>query len=276
MIAFALAFAYATKARTTELVSPWEMELIEPYGDCAQLCGNWTALYLSDTYCKGVDMVTRDTLRFCPDKEEVEAWTFDDEQMYEAMYYRADELLMPELKIFERMTLERTMKLSVHPWQKFQLKEVQALVERRRKQGSATGNKCAGQALGLKRDKSQYMRAERPEKVAVEFQEVDGETVISYFEMRYPTGRMRGGTKDLATASKKKLPECTTIVFLKIGNDYINAIKFLSHGKESKFLGDDINYSVIIVAPQGKCLGDMKMRSEEFVHRICFKFNVDE
>jgi len=197
MIAFALAFAYATKARTTELVSPWEMELIEPYGDCAQLCGNWSALYLSDTYCKGVDMVTRDTLLFCPDEEEVEAWTFDDEQMYEAMYNRKDELRMSELKIFERMTLERTMKLSVHPWQKLQLKEVKALVERRRKQGSSTRRKCAGysNAPGLKRQRNRHIVGDRPEKVAVEFQEINGETIISYFEMKYPSGKMRGGTK---------------------------------------------------------------------------------
>jgi len=275
MIALAWAFAYATSARTTEWVSPWEMELIKPSDDCAQLCGNWSALYLADTGCKGADMVAPDTVRFCPNTEEVEAWTFDDESIYEDMYHNAEE---SELKIFERLTLERMMKLSVHPWQTFQFKDIHAQIERRRKQGSAKKKTCIGEAPNLGRKRTKHKGQLRPQKVAVQFQNVDGQRVMSQVTINYPYNKLRGGEKrPYARTKSVKLPGCTTVVYGKSGNGYLNAIQFLSQGKESKLLGDDINDSRIIVAPQGTCLGNMLIRSStEFVHRLCFFFNGNE
>jgi len=276
MIAFSWAFAHAVNARTTEWVSPWDVQLIEPSEDCAQLCGNWSALYLSDTGCKGDDMVARNSLRFCPDKDEVEAWTVDNEEIYVTMYHRADELLTPELEIFERLAFERMMKLSVHPWQKFQYKDVHALVERRRKQGSSKFFRCIGNRPRIG-TKNRHYGGARPLKVGLELQEVDGETIISRFEAKYQVGNINGGDEnDLAKSKKKKLPACTTVVFGKTDSKYVNAINFLTQGRETRLMGEDINESIIIVAPRGKCLGDMRMRSDEFVNRLCFKFNADE
>jgi len=252
------------------------MELIEPYGHCEQVCGNLSALYLSETGCKGNDIVeTGEVLRFCPDKEAIEAWTVDNEEAYVAMYHRGDKLLMPERKIFERMDVERTMKISVHPWQKFEFKEVSSLLERRRKQASSTTMRCAGN-LPRVGDKKRHYDGDKPTKVGVEFQMNNGENVLSYFEMKYPSGTMRGGTSGVSTLTKKGLDDCITVVFVKSDDEYINGLNFLSQGKETRLLGSDINDSDVLVAPSGKCLGDMRMRVGDFVNRICFRFNGEE
>jgi len=248
------------------------MKLIEVDDGCTQSCGNWTALYHSGNGCKGGDMAaTGEMLRFCPNRESVDVWTVENEEDYAAMYLLRDELLLPERKIFERMTLERTLKLSVHPWQKFRIREVRQLLEKRRIQGRSTTMRCVGPKTG---GRSKHYSAERPEKVSLQFQLNNGESVISHMEMKYPNGLVVGGNlDDEATRSKRKLPDCVTVVFVKSDEEHINAINFLSQGKETGLLGDDINESFVFVAPSGYCLGDMRMRYDEFVNRICFRFN---
>jgi len=200
----------------------------------------------------------------------------DDEENFVAMYHRADELLKSETEIFQHMVFERIMKLSVHPWQKFQFKEVRTLIERRRKQGSAKGVRCMGGARKIG-DISRRYKDGSPSKVSLLFQDKNGESFISYLEMKYTTGKLKGGTPDVGTSIKKKLPTCTTVVFGKTDNQqHINALQFLSQGKNTPFMGDDVNDSLIFVAPRGKCLGDIRMRYEDFVNRICFRFNEDE
>jgi len=275
MIALVLAFAYTTEARTNQWVSPWEMELIEPYGDCTQLCGNWSALFLSNGGCTSDSKVTGDTLRFCPDKEAVEAWTVDNEENYVAMHQRADELLMSERQILELMVLERTMKLSVHPWQQFQFQKVVSLVERRRKQASSSTMRCVGKAPLIGKMTKNF-GDERPQKVILEFELNNGEKVISHFQMKYASNTIRGGTAAGNAKTRKKLPDCVTVVFTKSTDQHINALNFLSQGKETRLQGDDINDSTVLVAPSGKCLGDIRMRYDEFVNRLCFRFNSDE
>lgn len=262
-------------ARTAEWVSPWELELVESYDSCTQLCANWSALYLSDTGCKGGDMVKDDTPKFCPDMEQVEAWTVHDEEAYVSLYHRAGDMLTSELEIFERLTLERLMKLSVHPWQKFQFKEIRSLIERRRKQASATTMRCIGSGPKIG-DVAKRFDEGAPEKVNILFQDKDGEDIISYFEMTYEGGKLKGGTSGVGSGKRSPLPDCTTVVFGKTDNRYVNALNFISQGKETRLIGDDINESIILVAPKGKCLGDIRMRSDEFVNRLCFRFNVDE
>jgi len=275
MLALAWAVAHTAIARTTEWVSPWDLELVQLYDDCAELCGNWTALYHSDTGCKGDDMVTEDTPKFCPDMEQVEAWTVDDEATYVALHHRADDMLDSELDIFERMSFERMMKLSVHPWQKFQVEKVRSLMERRRKQASATSMRCMGMGPNIGK-RTKLFNEGNPKKVSLQFQEENGEKIISYFELKTSSGKMKGGTPDVGTSKKKKLPDCTTVVLGREDGEHINALNFISQGKETRLMGDDINDSVVLVAPRGKCLGDMRMRYDEFVNRLCFKFNIDE
>lgn len=220
-------------------------------------------------------MVTEDTPKFCPDMEQVEAWTVDDEESYVALHHRADDMLTSELEIFERMSFERMMKLSVHPWQKFQVEKVRSLMERRRKQASATSMRCMGMGPNIGK-RTKLFNEGNPKKVSLQFQEENGEKIISYFELKTSSGKMKGGTPDVGTSKKKKLPDCTTVVLGREDGEHINALNFISQGKETRLMGDDINDSVVLVAPRGKCLGDMRMRYDEFVNRLCFKFNIDE
>merc|ERR1711922_79720 len=148
-------------------------------------------------------------------------------------------------------SFERMMKLSVHPWQKFQVEKVRSLMERRRKQASAKSMRCMGMGPSIGKRTKLYNEG-NPKKVSLQFQEENGEKIISYFELKTSSGNMKGGTPDVGTSKKKKLPDCTTVVL----------------GRED---GEHINDSVVLVAPRGKCLGDMRMRYDEFVNRLCFR-----
>jgi len=277
--AFVWVLAYASKgtARTTQLVAPWEMKLIEADNNCPKLCGNWSALYLFNDECvdgemvldtDGVKIVVAGDASFCPDKNAVVAWTVDEEQVYEAAYMLSEGLMNSERKIFELMTLERKMRLSVHPWQKVETQEIHNLLARRM-QARDGKFKCIGERTN-ERVKHKFGTA--PEKVTIQYG-----TWINHIEMKFPVETMVGGdeTDDGAIISKK-LPECVAIALVNKDGDYLTGLQFFGHGKETKFLGEDSGDSFVIVAPQGKCLGDMRLRYGDYLNRICFKFNVDE
>jgi len=272
MMLSAFIWAFADGSKPTPWVSPWEMKLIEVDDGCTQSCGNWSALYLSDSGCKGGGKAARgEKLRFCPNIESVDVWTVENEEDYEAMYLLRDELLHPERKIFNRKTLERKLKLSVHPWQKFRVRDVRQLLEKRRIQGRSTTMRCVGPQSG---GRSKHYSADRPIKFSLQFQVNNGERVISHIDMKYPTGLVVGGDlDDGVTTTKRKLPDCVTVVFVKSDKEHINGINFLSQGRETGLVGDDINESFVFVAPSGYCLGDMRIRYDEFINRICFRFN---
>lgn len=271
-----------TASQTLDL--PWEMSLINVDGDCPQLCGNWSALFLSDSGCKGMDMVllddrdtasvkevvVRDTLRFCPNKDVVEAWSIEKELVYAAMYLQRDGLSKPESEIFRRMTYEREMKLSVHPWQKFSAQEISDIQEKRRIQAKGNGMKCRGQMSG-KREK--VYNDGNPVKVKSQFQD----DVLQWIQFKFPNKNIEVGqiVGDGKTQGQK-LPACTTIVFLKYDGTHINGMEFLSQGKETRFYGSDTaenSESYIYVAPAGSCLGNIKIRGDDMVNRLCIKFN---
>jgi len=286
LIVFIWALAYASKeskylvASINPFVLPWEIKAVEADGDCPKLCGNWSALWLSDNGCKGGDMAllnggetdggsvveTGDNLRFCPDKESVEAWTVEREEDYAAMYLRRDGLLIPELMTLGRMTLERKMRLSVHPWWKFPTQEIRDLIERRRIEGKSDKFTCVGSKSGNIRS---HQEGTRPEKIALQYG-----TVIDHLEIYYPTRSIQVGTEDGGDTFEEGLPDCVSIVFLKSDGDSIGGIVFLKHERTN--LGKDDEDSYFIVAPSGKCLGDMKIRGDDVVNRICMKFNVDK
>jgi len=282
--ALVVAFAYAT-GDSQSFNLPWGMSLVKVDGDCPKLCGNWSALFLSESGCKGTDMLLDDgdtlagkevvvggTLRFCPDKEAVEVWTLEQESVYVAMHLRKDALLKPELEMFRRMTYEREMKLSVHPWQMFSAQEIDELRATRRLKGSATKFKCRG---GKNGQKKRYRKGEKPLKVTSQFTD----NILNFMRLKYVTGRIRVGELDGASGIvTKPLPDCVQVVFLqtngKLGE--INSMQFLNQGEETHFFGTDENDSQIFIAPSGQCLADTKIRGDDLVERICVKFNVQE
>jgi len=276
-----IAFSWALASSET-LDLPWEMSLIRGDSDCPQLCGNWSALFLSDNGCKGRDMVLLDdkdtvggtevvaeAIRFCPDREAVEAWNMEKELVYAGMYLRRDGLLKPESEMFRRMTYEREMKLSVHPWQKFSAQELyDNIQERRRVKGSAYTMRCQGERTG---SRAKWYKSEEPIKVTTQFNSDD---LLNYIEMHYPSGKMHVGTL-IEDGSQKSngLPTCVQVVFMQSDGTRINGLQFLSQGKETQFFGADENESFIYVAPTGRCLADMRIRGDELVDRLCVRFN---
>merc|ERR1719334_296035 len=252
-----IAFSWALAISET-LDLPWEMSLIRGDSDCPQLCGNWSALFLSDNGCKGRDKVLLDdkdtvggtevvvgeTIRFCPDEEVVQAWSVEKELVYIAMYLRRDGLLKTESDIFRRMTYEREMKLSVHPWQKFSAEELNSILERRRIKGSSSTMRCRGEKTGTR---AKWQKNEKPSKVATQFDD---------------------GSEEI-----QRLPDCVQVVFMKFDGTRINGIQFLSQGQETRFFGVDESESFIYIAPSGRCLADTRIRGDDLVDRLCIRFN---
>jgi len=270
MMLLTLVFALAY-ARVLDL--PWEMSLITVDSDCPQLCGNWSALFLSDSGCKGravedKDVVVGEALRFCPDKHAVEAWNMEKELVYVDMYMRSDSLSKPESEIFMRMTYEREMKLSVHPWQKFSTLDLHDIQERRRIKGNSVTMKCKGEKTGTR---AKWYKGEAPMKVTTQFTSDD---ILNYIELKYPSGTMQVGTlvQD-GTDKKQGLPPCVQVVFMKFDGTRINGIQFLSQGQETRFFGADESESLIYVAPAGRCLADTRIRGDDLIDRLCIRFN---
>jgi len=280
MLVIALVLALAV-SQTLDL--PWEIRLINSDGDCPQLCGNWSALFLTDIGCKGRDMVLLDdkesvgvtevdgkTTRFCPDGEVVEAWSMEKELVYAAMYQQRDGLLKPEREMFRRMTYEREMKLSVHPWQKFSAQELYNNIQERRRRikGSPYTMRCAGKRTG---SRAKWYKKEEPIKVTTQFNSDD---LLNYIELQYPSGKMKVGTLiDDGSQKSNGLPTCIQVVFMQSDGTHINGLQFLSQGKETQFFGADENESFVYIAPTGRCLADTRIRGDELVDRLCFRFN---
>jgi len=269
-----LALAYASQ----DFEFPWEMSLITVDSDCPQLCGNWSALFLSDRGCKGRDVgdeevVVAETIRFCPDKHAVEAWNMEKELVYLAMHKRSDSLSKLESEIFMLMTYEREMKLSVHPWQKFSIQDLRNIQETRRIKGSATSMRCRGKMTG---ERFRHYRRGKPTKVTTG---VNSDDVLSYIELKYPTGKIQVGSLGDSKKASQRLPDCVQVVFMKYDGERINGIQFLSQGKETRFFGSDSadeSKSYIYVAPAGRCLEDTKIRGDSLVDRLCIRFNGEE
>jgi len=116
----------------------------------------------------------------------------------------------------------------------------------------------------------------KPTKFAVQLK-ATGEQMLSYASVRYGDAKIDVGHWDNdSTMHASPLPSCVQFAFVKSDGDSITGIRFYSREQHSRMFGWDTGASVIIVAPVGKCLGDMKLLGEEKLSKICMKFNVDE
>jgi len=255
---------------TTQFVEPWNIPQLEVDDDCIKLCDDWSTLYFSSEYdsCVGEDGVSLSkkagNISFCPNKETVVAWTRDEEYEFQAFFQQKEKLEKSELKIFYQRMHERKMKLSVHQWQMLPPAEINVIPEdRRRVQGSYSSYRCFGGNGGSWR---WFERRKRPYKVTVR-----AGAVIDRLEFYYRGSILSGGGYG-GRAHSHSLPSCTTIVFIKSGS-LVDAIQFLSQGYETRYYGGSGGGSYVVVAPRGRCLGDIKIRTGGLVDRICVKFN---
>jgi len=281
MMFFLIFYCFATAedmqsvaAPITPFVKPWTIPPIEVSDDCMQFCVDLAALYLSsDNGCVGLnetevnadgDTPLMADGRFCPDKEAIGAWRVEEELEFEALYLRSQMLEESELKIFHQMAFEREMKLAVHPWQMLLQNKIYDPQDRRRIQGSYYSYRCFGGNGGHWR---WYERRVRPSRVRVR-----SGIYIDRLEFTYRDGRVLSGGGNGGGSYYSNLPSCTNIVLIKSGR-FVDAIQFLSQGYETSYYGGHGGGTYVVVAPQGRCLGDIKMQTGSLVDRICLKFN---
>lgn len=202
--------------------------------------------------------------KFCPDKAAIQAWTVEEELEFEALYSYSQTLEESELQSFQDMTVEREMKLAVHPWQMTLQNQIHDPQDRRRIQGSAYSYRCFGGNGGGWR---WYERGVRPTMLRVR-----SGSLIDRLEFTFSNNRVLSGGGYGGGFSYTRLPSCTTIVLIKSGS-LVDAIQFLSQGYETRYYGGSGGGTYVVVAPRGRCLGDIKMKTGSLVDRICLKFN---
>jgi len=264
-------------ALATPFVTPWNIPSIKVANDCTSLCKDWAAPYFSfDKGCIGLeganlsgdgDAVEVVDVKFCLDKTAIQAWTVGEELEFEALYLQSGTLEESELQIFQEIVVEREMKLAVHPWQMLLPNQIYDPQDRRRIQGSAYSYRCFGGFGGGWR---RYEKGVRPTRLRVR-----SGTIIDRLEFTFANNQVLVGGGFGGGYSYTVLPSCTTIVFIRSGS-FVDGIQFLSQGDETQYYGGSGGGTYVLVAPRGKCLGDIMMKTGSKVDRICVKFNANE
>ena len=256
----------------TQFVSPWEVQLMQLDENCPQLCTEWAALFFSpESGCtgEGVD----GNASFCPDTEAVDVWTVEQELEYEAMHGHREELEVFELEVFDALTLERQIKLSVKGWRNFVPVNVNAdSVEIRRLGqptpqfgiGSSWSYHCVGGNYGRI---SSYQRGRRPYAMYIR----SGEFIDSLTFMYPHRGSVRGGGHG-GKLTYVRLPDCINVILIRAGA-WVDSVLFTGNGKATHLYGGIGGNAKIVVAPSGKCLGDIRLRHGRYIDQICMKFN---
>lgn len=147
-------------------------------------------------------------------------------------------------------------------------------LERRRYQGKSTGYSCFG---SKGKENAEHATGEPPLKMSLQYSTTE-EDVISYAAAVYGDGVIDVGDWDNEAQKKAgKLPACVQFVLVKHTDEKVAGLRFFSQGEkhQSKRFGWDIPSSDLVAAPEGKCLGDIKLSGEDKLERICLKFNAD-
>jgi len=251
-------------APISAFVQPWEIPQRQ-VDNCTTFCSDWTTLYsASDDGCVGDDesAVSEDIL-FCPDKAAIMAWTVDQELEFEAIYSRSEKLDVSEIEMFQLLVLERENKLSVLPMQMLH-GSPEVPQERRRVKGSQYSYSCFGGNGG---QWVWYEKGKRPTRLAVR-----SGSLIDRLEITYSDGSVLRGGGYGGGLRYHNMPSCTNIVLIKSGA-LIDSIQFLTQGYETDRYGGNGGGTYVLVAPAGRCLGDIKFKVGSLVDKICLKFN---
>jgi len=267
--------AKSVSALARPFVEPWNIPSIKVNNDCTNFCQDWATPYFSvENGCIGLsgsilsevgdDDLVADA-SFCPDKAAIQAWTVQEELEFEALYQYSQTLEEEsELQSLQEMAVEREMKLTVHPWQMLLQNQIHDSQDRRRIQGSAYSYRCFGGGGGGWR---WYERRVRPTRVRVR-----SGSLIDRLEFTFANNHVLYGGGTGGGYSYTSLPSCTTVVLIKSAV-LVDAIQFLSQGYETPYYGGSGGGTYVLVAPRGKCLGDIKMKTGSLVDQICLKFN---
>jgi len=266
---FAKDNANSKLAPLTRFVPPWNFVQLEVADNCAISCGSWNALYLSADYgCVGRDHAAYgdDKVSFCPDKTVIKTWTVDEELEYEAVYLISAELEPSELDDFNEITVEREMKLSVHPWHMLLQEEIDVPQDRRRVNsvsGSTSSYSCFGGNGGAWRQHE----GSRPNWVGVRHG-----SLIDRLEFKFDGNGLMGGGGSGGGYSSTDFPGCIHYIYIRAGR-YVDGIQFSSGSWVSPYYGGHGGGEYALYSPSGTCLRDIKMKTGRLVDQICFRFD---
>lgn len=261
-------------APVTRFVPPWNFPQLEVADNCKISCGRWNALYLSVDYgcigrdhaAYGDDAMATGMVSFCPDKTVITTWRVDEELEFEALYLISAELEQSELDVFNEMTVEREMKLSVHPWHMLLQEEIDVPQDRRRissVSGSTTSYKCFGGDGGSWREHV----GSRPNWLGVRHG-----SFIDRFEFKFDGDGLMGGGGSGGGYSSTNLSGCIHYIYIRAGR-YVDGIQFSIGSWVSSYYGGHGGADYALYAPSGTCLRDIKMKTGRLVDKICFRFN---
>jgi len=191
----------------------------------------------------------------------------EEELEFEAAYMMSEEMEQSERDVFYEMAAEREIKLSVHPWRMLLQEEIDVPQERRRvntRMGSASSFSCFGGNGGGWR---QHLGS-RPTHLTVRHG-----AFIDRLEFSFANGGMFGGGGFGGGVSSVSLSNCIYYIEIRAGR-YVDGLKFLGEKGMTPYYGGQGGGLYALLAPSGKCVGDIKMKTGRFVDQICFKFNV--
>jgi len=275
---FAQENGIAKSAPVTRFLPPWDFSQLEVADNCTILCGEWSALYLSvDDGCvgrdhagldKGVDAAAIEKVRFCPDTKVIQPWKVEEELEFEAAYMISEELEQSERDVLNEMAAEREMKLSVHPWHMLLLEEIDVPQDRRRSIKTMYGSTSSWSCFGGNGGGWRQHLGSRPTHLTVRHG-----GFIDRLEFSFANGGMFGGGGFGGGVSSVSLPNCIYYIEIRAGR-YVDGLKFLGDTGMTPYYGGQGGGLYALLAPSGKCLGDIKMKTGGFVDQICFKFNV--
>jgi len=269
----------------TRFLPPWNIPQVEVADNCTMLCARWNELYFSDDYgcvgrddariAHGDDSAATTKLSFCPDKTAIRPWTVDEELEFEAVYLISGELEQSELDVFNELTVEREMKLSVNPWHMLLQEEFNVPQDRRRAtlvDGSSTDWSCFGGNGG---GAIVGHQSSRPTHLIVRHGNFINRVEFSFARHRFSgmfgyEGVRGGGTGGDVTYTA--LPDCITYIFIRAGR-YVDALRFFGDADHTPYLGGYGGADFALFAPSDKCLGGIRIKTGSLVDKICFLFN---
>lgn len=274
---FAKEKANSKSAPVTRFVQPWSVPQLEVADDCTILCGMWNALYASVEYgcvgrdqarlANGEDAAATGKISFCPDKTVIKPWTLEEELEFEAVYKISAELEQSELDVFNEMEIEREMRLSVHQWHMLLQEEIVVSQDRRRAASVVWGSSTDYSCFGGNGGSWKTYTGSRPTGVTVRH-----DWVISRFEFTFPDNGLLAVGGDLGGVDSTSFPDCIDYIYIRAGK-YIDGIRFSGGTYFSSYYGQYGGAEYIVLAPDGRCLGNIKMKTGRLVDMICFQFN---
>jgi len=276
-------------ARSMEYVEPQAIKHRKIDERCPMFCKNWrTPFYAkkvggcvkldNSSNMNDVTIAVGDYM-FCPDIETIKCWTTEDELECRAFFQKLGYLEDSEYEVLNETKKQHELRFSTHPLRSTgpitsdddfrNLHDDGAIRRRGDFTGSASSFNCFGEGHG--QWTADFNLRKRPYKIVISHGEFINQIKVTYKNSWYNDMSLAagngGGTVETMT------PGCIDLVFIRSGS-WLDSVRFRVEGRHySKWYGGRGGSLHSITAPQGRCLGDIRMVSETYVMKLCLKFN---